>query len=429
MSEQLLSFIQQSPSPFHVVSNMSKVLEQNGFQYMGQGNPWVLEKGKKYYTTRNGSSMIAFYIGKDLESLDFRMSASHTDSPTFKIKHNALIQEKDNHWVLNVEGYGSMIQESWLDTPLSIAGRVMVKEKEKIQSKLVYIDRDLFMIPRVAIHLKKENKECNPAIDLRPLYSIQEKKPDLNELLASHLGCDSQDILGKDLMLVNRQKQSIWGINQEFISSPRLDDLQGVYASLQGFIQSDNQKTISILACFDNEEVGSNTLQGAMSTFLSETLQRISHSLGYTLSQYQQSCAHSFLVSVDNAHAMHPNHTELCDNQNHPIINQGIVIKENASQRYTTDAYSRALFTEICRRAQIPVQVYANRSDQRGGSTLGNLSNMQVSVHALDIGLPQWAMHSSMESAGNMDTQYMMDALCAYYNAQIQFEQDSIIIK
>ncbi|MGN1277695.1 MAG: M18 family aminopeptidase, partial [Floccifex sp.] len=237
-----------------------------------------------------------------------------------------------------------------------------------------------------------------------------------------------KDILGKDLFLVNRQEPVIWGYKDEFVSTPKLDDLQCAFASLKAFLQGKNDHGINVYCCFDNEEVGSNTKQGAMSTFLYDVLKRINIGLSKTEDEFYQAIAKSFLVSCDNAHALHPNHPEKSDAVNRNYLNKGIVIKESANQKYTTDAFSRAVFTQICQNANVPVQVFANRSDMVGGSTLGNLSNTQVSLHAVDIGLPQLAMHSSYETAGIKDTAYAIEALTAYFNSDIEIEEAKGII-
>ena len=280
------------------------------------------------------------------------------------------------------------------------------------------------MIPTVAIHLNKEiNKgyEYNKQIDMMPLFSAGElEKGAFDQMLASELGVAVENIISKDLFLVNRQRQSIWGYKDEFASSPKLDDLQCAFSSLKAFLQGNNKHSINVYAVFDNEEVGSNTKQGAMSTFLKDTLLRINDALGFGLQDYHQAVSKSYLVSCDNAHALHPNHPEMYDQTNRTMMNQGIVIKEAANQKYTTDAFSRAVFLEICNMAEVPVQFFANRSDKVGGSTLGNLSNTQVSVHGIDIGVAQISMHSSYETCGIKDTGYMVDALEKFYSTNIK---------
>lgn len=427
-SKELFSFIDDSHSMFHSVLAIRKMLDEKGYTYLPETGVWKIEKSGKYYTVRNHSSLIAFRVGSKLEKYQFRMTAAHSDSPTFKIKNVAELNGPGEYLRLDTEGYGGMIDSTWFDRPLSVAGRVLINTGKKVETRLLYIDKDILMIPNVAIHFNREinsGYKYNHQVDLLPLFSAGElKKGAFDQMIADELGVKAEDILGKDLFLVNRQKGMIWGYADEFISSPKLDDLQCAFAALKGFLDSENENTVSLYACFDNEEVGSNTEQGAMSTFLKTVTERINDSLGYNRDAYYQAVARSFLVSCDNAHAVHPNHGEKTDSVNCSYMNKGPVIKENASQRYTTDACSRAVFTKICREAGVPVQYFANRSDMPGGSTLGNLSNIQVSVHAVDIGLPQLAMHSSFETAGVKDTEYAIQALKAYYSSDFEIEDE-----
>ena len=361
------------------------------------------------------------------------MCASHSDSPTYKIKNIPQLDGPGEYIRLNVEGYGGMIDSSWFDRPLSIAGRVLIKEADgAIASKLLYIDKDILLIPNVAIHFNREINDgykYNRQVDLCPLFSAGKlKKGDFDGMLAEALDTEPEAILGKDLFLVNRQKPTVWGYGDEFISSPKLDDLQCAFASLKAFLAAGNDSVINVYCCFDNEEVGSNTKQGAMSTFLYDVLQRINENIGGSQEAYRRAVAASFMVSCDNAHAVHPNHPEKTDAENRVFMNKGIVLKESANQKYTTDALSRAVFSEICRKAQVPVQSFANRNDNAGGSTLGNLSNTHVSVNAVDIGLAQLAMHSSYETAGVLDTDYAVKALTQFYESDIRIEEDRITI-
>lgn len=433
VSQELLEFIQSSPSMFHSIQTIRTYLEEAGFTYLAEGKAWNVEKGGSYYTIRNHSSIIAFKVGKELDNYHFQMSAAHSDSPTFKVKSVPELEGPHEYLRLDVEGYGGMIDYSWFDRPLSVAGRVLVQEGNKVEAKLLYIDKDILLIPSLAIHMNREiNKgyAFNHKTDLCPLFSAGElKKGAFDEMVAAELGVKVEQILAKDLFLVNRQKPVIWGYQNEFISTPKLDDLQCAYVSLKGFLEAENTHGVNVYCCFDNEEVGSNTKQGAMSTFLHDVLTRINNDLGKTADDYYQAVAKSFLVSCDNAHAVHPNHGDKSDAVNYSLLNKGPVIKEAANQKYTTDAFSRALFTYLCNENNVPVQTFANRSDMAGGSTLGNLSNTQVSVHAVDIGLPQLAMHSSYETAGIKDTAYSIDALRAFFNADLHIEEaDAVTI-
>ena len=427
VSKELISFISNSPSMFHSISTIETYLTEAGFTYLPEGQAWQIEKGHTYYTTRNHSSIIAFHVGEQLDDYHFQMTASHSDSPTYKVKTVPELNGPHEYLRLDVEGYGGMIDSTWFDRPLSVAGRVLVKTEQGIENRLLYIDKDILMIPNLAIHMNRsvnDGYKYNRQVDLCPLFSCGAlKKGAFDQMVADELGVQVEDILGKDLFLVNRQAATIWGWKDEFVSSPKLDDLQCAFVSLKAFLASSNPHAINVYACFDNEEVGSNTKQGAMSTFLQDVLKRINYSLNMSEDAYYQAIARSFLVSCDNAHALHPNHSEKSDVVNCTFMNKGIVIKESANQKYTTDAFSRAVFTSICQKANVPVQFFANRSDMVGGSTLGNLSNTQVSVNAVDIGLAQLAMHSSFETGGILDTAYAIETLTTYYGTNIKITE------
>ena len=423
LNSELLTFIQSSPSIFHTILSVRSYLEDSGFVYLPEGEKWLLVPGC-YYTTRNDSSLIAFIIPEETDSYHFQICASHSDSPTFKLKNAAELGGHD-YLKLNVEPYGGMIDYTWLDRPLSIAGRVLVKCGSGIESRLVNVTDTTLMIPSLPIHFNRDvNKgyNFNNQTDMSPLCSAGKiTAGELDNYLAEEIGISPEKILGRDLFLVNRQPGCIWGLKKEFVSAPKLDDLQAVFTSLKGFIENIEapDETINVFCCFDNEEVGSRTKQGACSTFLSDVLHRINSGIGKDMDDYYAAISGSFMVSFDNAHAVHPNHPEKYDPENCCCMNKGIVIKENAAQHYTTDAFSRAVMTEICNRAGVPVQSFANRSDQAGGSTLGNLSSSQVSMNCVDIGLAQLAMHSAFETAGTMDTTYAVSAIAAFYRSSI----------
>mgnify|MGYP005791177319 FL=1 len=430
-SEELLSFIKKSPSCFHAVATISEQLKAEGFQELKECEAWNLQPQGKYFTTRNNSSVIAFTIGKELDDYHFQITASHSDSPTFKIKEKAELKGKGGYVQLNTEGYGGMICATWMDRPLSIAGRVLVKEGNRLVTRLIDLDRDLVLIPNVAIHMQRDVNDgmaFNKQVDMLPLFSAGAcEDGDFDALIAEVLGCEVSDICGKDLFLVNRMEPRIWGAKEEFISSGKLDDLQCAFTSLKALLAADNPHAVSVYACFDNEEVGSGTKQGALTTFLSDVLTRINDNLGYGAEELRRAIAKSFMVSCDNAHAVHPNHPEKTDANNCTYMNQGIVIKYSANQKYTTDGISSAVFADLCARAGVPVQYFANRSDMVGGSTLGNLSNQHVSLHTVDIGLPQLAMHSAYETAGIRDTLYMIQALTAFYNTNLHIVDSDVI--
>lgn len=436
-AQEMLEFIEQSPTCFHAVANVKRELETAGFQELCENKDWELERGRGYYVTRNDSSLIAFRLPSDqkaasalgdeltgsapLEMKGFHIVASHSDSPSFKIKEAPEILVEEKYVKLNTEKYGGMILSTWLDRPLSVAGRLAVREKERIVTKLVNIDRDLLVIPNLAIHMNRDmNKgvEYNPQVDMLPLFADTEEGQGKGALLkraAEAAGVKAEDILGYDLFLYVREKGRILGENGEFLLSPRLDDLQCVYASVKAFLESTPTAYGNICAVFDNEEVGSGTMQGADSTFLEDTLLRISEALHVSRSVFLQWIADSFLISADNAHAVHPNHPEKADPTNRPYLNGGVVIKYHGSQKYTTDAVSAAKMKYYCEKAGTPCQTYANRSDIAGGSTLGNISTAHVSVSSVDIGLPQLAMHSAVETTGARDTEYAVKALKEFW--------------
>ena len=425
----LMNFLDSSVTMFHAINECEKVLQNCGYIYLPENEKWNIRAGK-YYTKRNSSSLIAFDIANG--DYHFQISAAHSDSPTFKLKDRPII-ESNGYLKLNVEAYGGMIDATWLDKPLTLAGRVMVDTKDGIETRLLNIDKDLLIIPNVPIHFNREiNKgfAFNNQVDMLPVFSAGNlSEADFDKMLAKELGVKPEAILAKDLYLVNRQKAAVIGYDNELISSGRLDDLECVYTSLLGFIEAMNNDHINVFAVFDNEEVGSVTKQGAMSTFLVSTLNRINKALGKSDEDYYRAIAKSMLISCDNAHAIHPNHPELFDVKNRPVLNKGIAIKESANQKYTTDAFSRAVLKKILDKNNIPYQTFANRSDIIGGSTLGNLSNTAVSMNAVDIGLPQLAMHSAYETAGAKDVEYAIEALRAFFETNIDIKDDKVSLE
>lgn len=425
----LMNFLDSSVTMFHAINECEKVLQNCGYIYLPENEKWNIRAGK-YYTKRNSSSLIAFDIANG--DYHFQISAAHSDSPTFKLKDRPII-ESNGYLKLNVEAYGGMIDATWLDKPLTLAGRVMVDTGCGIETRLLHIDKDLLIIPNVPIHFNREiNKgfAFNNQVDMLPVFSAGNlSEADFDKMLAKELGVKPEAILAKDLYLVNRQKATVIGYDNELISSGRLDDLECVYTSLLGFIEAMNNDHINVFAVFDNEEVGSVTKQGAMSTFLVSTLNRINKALGKSDEDYYRAIAKSMLISCDNAHAIHPNHPELFDVKNRPVLNKGIAIKESANQKYTTDAFSRAVLKKILDKNNIPYQTFANRSDIIGGSTLGNLSNTAVSMNAVDIGLPQLAMHSAYETAGAKDVEYAIEALRAFFETNIDIKDDKVSLE
>ena len=417
----LFDFIEKSPSQFHVVENQRQAFLAAGFQELSEAESWKLKLGGNYFVTRNGSSILAFRM-PEKEYKSFMIMASHTDSPTFRIKE--MPEMKEGHYVkLNTERYGGMLMAPWFDRPLSIAGRAIVRNgKGSIEIKLVDLDKDLCMLPSLAIHMNREANDgykYNAQKDLLPLISMDEKF-NLKELVAQSLSVKADDIIGSDLFLYNRAAGRVWGAKDEFISIGRLDDLQCSYSSMMGLINAKNtDSSVEIHVTFDNEEVGSGTKQGADSTFLYDTLVRINEAMKGNNSKLLEAIANSFMVSADNAHALHPNYAEKSDPTNKVYINEGVVIKFNANQKYMTDGLAFGIFTEICNKAKVPYQTFVNRSDVAGGSTLGNISNAHVSINGVDIGLPQLAMHSPYETAGVKDTEYLLKIATKFYETVI----------
>ena len=400
------------PTAFQAVDEMQKRLTENGFEVLSEKEYWKLIPGGKYLVTRNNSALIAFCI-PEKESRVFHIMASHSDSPSFKIKENPEIKVDNSYVKLNVEKYGGMLMAPWFDRPLSVAGRVIIRRNGGLKEKLINIKRDLVMIPNLAIHMNREANNgvsYNPQKDLQPLFAVGNTDRTLLEIIAEQTGVKKEDIISHDLFLYNRMPGTVWGADREFVSSARLDDLQCAFASMEGLLRAQNHESIAVHCVMDNEEVGSGTKQGAASTFLKDTLLRINMGLGRTYEEYLMTLAGSFMVSADNAHALHPNYTDKTDPTNHPVLNKGIVIKFNANQKYCTDAVSAAIFKELCTKAGVPYQTFVNRSDIAGGSTLGNISNTQVPMNTVDIGLPQLAMHSPYETAGVKDTEYLVRA-------------------
>lgn len=416
ISRDLIHFIAKSPSTFHAVRGIKAALLYAGFTEIREEDTWQIEKGGKYVVTRNGSALMAFTVPEEGAEA-FHITASHCDSPTFKIKENPEIA--DGPYVkLNVEGYGGMIMSTWLDRPLSVAGRLLVTENGHLAEKLVAIDGTMLVIPSVAIHMDRSvnpHKEWKVQKDMLPLYGMTGAKTPFMDVIAAAAKVKAEDILAHDLILYSRVPGTIWGEEREFISSPKLDDLQCAFACFRGFTQGEKEKYISVYALFDNEEVGSATSQGAGSTFLANTLERLARSLGYSYDETMAMIARSFMISADNAHSVHPNHPEYADPVNRPVINGGIVIKYSAAQKYATNAFSAAYFKKLCKDHDIPTQTFTNHSDNPGGSTLGNISNTVIAMPTVDIGLPQLAMHSSYETAGVKDTAYLVDAVTKFY--------------
>jgi len=428
-NSQLLDFISRSPSAFHAVENVKDALAAAGFRELFETEDFSVKGGDKVFVRRNGSSLIALKIPEG-KPAGLMLAAAHSDSPSFKIKENAPVASSDGYVRLNVEKYGGMLCAPWLDRPLSAAGRVTLREGDAIVSRLVDLARPVALIPNLAIHMDRkanEGKAYEAHVDMLPLFSLAEGKG-FDALVAETMGVKEEDILSKDLFLYPCTPGTLWGAEKEFISSPRLDDLQCVFGCLKGFLQAEETASLAALCVFDNEEVGSGSKQGADSSFLSDVLRRVCLSLGMDEEAYRRCVANGFIVSADKAHAVHPNHGEQADRSDRPVMNGGIVIKYNANARYTTDSVSAAVFTELCRAAGVPVQRYTNRADKPGGSTLGNISLSHVSLDSVDIGLAQLAMHSCYETAGAKDTEYLVRAMTAFFSRSFRKTPDGLRI-
>lgn len=427
INRELLDFIKRSPTAFHAVDTAETILRENGFTEIPESDAWSIDRGGKYFTKRNGSSLIAFSVPEG-ETAGFMMAAAHADNPSFKVKENEELKS-EIYIRLSTEGYGGGIHSSWMDRPLSAAGRIMVRVENGFEVRLVDMKEPVALIPNLCIHFNRDvNKsfEYNAAVDMVPLFRDADGScPSFRRMIADKAGVREEDILSTDIFLYNPQDGIEWN---DYISSPRLDDLQSAYALLKGFVQADPGKAVTVYCLFDNEEVGSGTKQGAASTFLSDVLERIAGALGMSGEERIRALRSSFMISCDNAHAEHPNHPEFRDPNHSPRMNGGIVIKYNASQHYTTDAVSAAVFKLLCEQAGVPCQRFANRADLRGGGTLGNISTTQVSVNTVDIGLAQLAMHSCYETAGAKDTEYLVKAMALYFSSSISAADSGYVI-
>ncbi len=410
----LREFLDRAHSPYHVAHGICTRLEREGYCPLSEAESWGLLPGGKYYVTRGGSSVIAFRIPEG-EPAGFMMVAAHDDFPAFAVKEN--LTHEGTYSRLDTESYGGMIMYSWLDRPLSVAGRGLVETKTGVRSVLLDVDRDLALIPSVAIHLNREINngiKWNVATDLQPLLGGSNGREKLRTALEAQAG---GPLLGWDLRLYLRQKSSVWGMEEEYLSAPGLDDLTCVYAGLEGFLAADKSSAIPVLCIFDNEEVGSGTVQGADSDFLAGTLEGICRSRGLCLRQVLRQ---SFLVSADNGHGLHPNHPELTDRDNLPVLGAGVMVKHHSNRRYTTDGLSAAVLRQVARKAGICTQNFYNRADLRGGTTLGSVSLSHVSVSSVDVGLPQLAMHSAYETVACRDAWALEKLFRTYFGLALR---------
>lgn len=414
--KEFLNFLKETPTAFHAAWKIKEILRAAGFVELSEKKKWQLKPGGKYFVGRNMSSLCAFTIPKQ-DAVSFNITAAHLDSPTFKLKPNFELH-RSKYSVLNTEVYGGPIYSTWMDRPLGIAGRVLVDTDEGVCAKLVYLDRPLAVIPNLPIHYNRrvnEGVSLNPQTDLLPLFSTN-GGASLKRLLAEELKTDESSLLSGDLYLVVLDRGTLLGPNEEWIMAPQIDNLECSYALVQALLQADNQTAINVAVLFDNEEIGSSTMQGAGGTFLADTLERIALAIGKTKEEYLCLLSNSFLISADNAQGYHPNYPSKYDENNACYLNEGIVIKNAAKGSYTTSALSSAYFQKICQKAGVNYQLNANRSDIVGGSTLGAISVSQVSIPSVDIGLAQLAMHSAVETAGSADLKSLILAVKSFYS-------------
>lgn len=414
--DAFLDFAAAAPTAFHAADLWRKQLDGAGFEELKETERWTVRPGGKYYVVRNDSAVIALRI-PEKGFAPFLIGAAHGDSPAFRLKEH--FEDASPDYVrLSTERYGGMIMPSWMDRPLSVAGRLAVRDGNGAASRLVKLERDVALIPNLPIHFNKKINDgyaYEPQTDMVALYGPGGSSGLMKEI-AEAAGVRPEDVLSHDLFLYNRQRGTVWGADDAFFSCSRIDDLECAWGLMSAFIDAEAAESIGVCAAFDNEEVGSRSRQGADSDFLLNTLTRTGRCLGADPEAVMAAFAASFMVSADNAHALHPNHPELYDRLNRTFMNKGIVIKHNASQKYTTDGMSGARFTLVCEKAGVPVQHFANRSDLPGGGTLGNLSVSHVSVPSADIGLAQLAMHSVVETAGTEDLPLLIRAMKAFWN-------------
>ena len=424
--QPFLDYLAASPTAFHAVEGAKQDLLSAGYVCLNEHEAWQIKAGGRYFVTRNQSSLIAFRV-PEKGLAPFRITASHVDSPALKLKAKMEDRAVAPYVRLNAEKYGGAILSTWLDRPLSVAGRLLIRTEHGVESRLCDLHRDAVVIPNLAIHFNRNVNDgyaFNVQKDMMALWGDGAEEGALLAELAAGAGADAADVAGHDLFLYSRMPGSVWGAKNEYLSAGRLDDLECAWTCLQAFLSGEGEDHLNVYALFDNEEVGSLSKQGADSTLLSDTLLRIGEALGSGAGETRAAMASGFMASADNAQAFHPNHPEKYDAQNRVLMNQGVVIKYSANQKYTTDGVSSALFSEVCRAAGVPVQVFVNRSDIIGGATLGGLSNTHVSLNTVDIGLAQLAMHSAWETAGVHDLPYMIDALRMFYRAELRMKAD-----
>jgi aspartyl aminopeptidase len=420
MVTKLVNYLDTSYTAFHAVKNAKKVLLDNGFSALSERATWKLEKGGKYFVERGESAIIAFTIG-NTDNLVYKIVASHTDSPALKIKENPLLK-CENYYKLNVEKYGGGILYSFLDRPLKIAGRIITEHDGAIRSETLVSDYTV-TIPSLAIHMNRsvnDGAPLNAQVDMCPLFTLANSPVDFIETLTN------QKVYSYDLYLVNDQKSYEFGVNGEFIGAPRIDNLSSVYSSLTALTETENKNGICIAACLDNEEIGNQSAQGSAGDFLENTLKRIAYALGFNEENYAQALAKSFLLSLDVAHAVHPNHPEKHDPSNRTALGGGVAIKYNANLSYVTDGKSSAVIKALFDKANVKYQTFFSRSDMPCGSTLGRSFITRVGMLGVDVGLPQLAMHSACESFAKSDYIELTNGLSAFYQTKLDITDDGV---
>ncbi len=424
-AEELIDFCYKSPTAYHAVAQVEDILSENKFSRLDEKESWKLKSGGKYYFIRNDSALVAFIVGSGKpEKEGFKIVGGHTDSPGFRIKPAPEMLSEGKYLKLNTEVYGGPILNTWLDRPLAIAGRVVLADKSPMRPvvKLLNIKRPICIVPNISVHMNPEVNSgftLNKQNDTLPLLGIikdrLESKNFLLRLLAKELKVNASAILDFDLFLYDHARGELAGLENEFISAGRIDDLESIHAGISAITTVTKPKSTCIMVCFDNEEVGSSTQQGADSQLLLTTLERILISQKSGREELFRALANSFIVSADGAHAVHPNMGHKCDPTSRPSINDGVVIKMSANKSYTSDGLSAAIFAEICNKAKIKTQKFVNRSDMRGGSTIGPISATHVSINSVDVGVPMLAMHSIRELCGVADHFAMFKALESFY--------------
>lgn len=421
-NQGLIDFIHASPSPAHAVASMVVQLEAAGFKALNESDEWQLQPGQGYWLTRGDRSIIAFRLGEQaVAEAGVRMMGAHTDSPCLKVKPKAELL-RQGCLQLGVEVYGGVLMHPWFDRDLSLAGQVHFRnEAGKLTSALLDIKQPIAIIPSLAIHLNREankNSEINAQLHLPPILGLdsnQGASPSLvlRQWLATELrntGHNVDEVIDYDLCFYDTQPPALVGLEQEFISSARLDNLLSCYTGLKALVSAGKTAATALLVCNDHEEVGSASAIGAEGPFLESVLRRLSDNE----QSYQRMMARSLLISCDNAHAIHPNYADKHDENHGPKINAGPVIKVNANQRYATSAETSALFSSFCDMAKVPYQHFVVRSDMGCGSTIGPIAATKLGVRVVDVGAPQWSMHSIRETAGTQDAWYLGQALQAF---------------